>query len=81
VTAQRSTWRNGAVVLFRDRREPGELTDDGQPAFLGVRPNARSAIIIRSRSRAGRFYSFAAHFARIGRKGTGISAPISGRRK
>lgn len=79
VTAQGSTWRNGAVVMFRDRREPGELTTMVSQLFLGVRLECAKChhhpFEVYGQDD---FYSFAAHFARIGRKGTGISAPISG---
>jgi hypothetical protein len=79
VTAQGSTWRNGAVVMFRDRREPGELTTMVSQLFLGIRLECAKChhhpFEVYGQDD---FYSFAAHFARIGRKGTGISAPISG---
>ena len=79
VTARGGTWRNGAVTLFRDRRTPDELTPLISQLFLGIRlecckchhhPNEVWS--------QDDFYSFAAYFAKIGRKGTGISAPISG---
>jgi hypothetical protein len=79
VTAQGSTWRNGAVVMFRDRRRPDELTTIVSQLFLGIRLECAKChhhpFEVYSQDD---FYSFAAHFARIGRKGTGISAPISG---
>ncbi len=79
VTAQGSTWQNGAVVMFRDRREPAELTTMVSQLFLGVRLECAKChhhpFEVYSQDD---FYSFAAHFGRIGRKGTGISAPISG---
>jgi hypothetical protein len=79
ITAQGSTWRNGAVVMFRDRREPGELTTMVSQLFLGVRLECAKChhhpFEVYSQDD---FYSFAAHFGRIGRKGQGISAPISG---
>lgn len=79
LTAQGSTWQNGAVVLFRDRRQPDELTTMVSQLFLGVRLECAKChhhpFEVYGQDD---FYSFAAHFARIGRKGTGISAPISG---
>ena len=79
VTAQGSTWRNGAVVMFRDRRQPDELTTMVSQLFLGVRLECAKChhhpFEVYGQDD---FYSFAAHFARIGRKGQGISAPISG---
>ncbi len=34
LTAQGSTWRNGAVNMFRDRREPDELVTITSQLFL-----------------------------------------------
>jgi hypothetical protein len=79
VTAQGSTWRNGAVTLFRDRREPEELTTIVSQLFLGIRLECAKChhhpFEVWGQDD---FYSLAAYFARIGRKGRGISAPISG---
>lgn len=79
LTAQGSTFRNGAAVLFRDRREPAEITTMVSQLFLGVRLDcARCHHHPFEVWSQDDFYSFAAHFARIGRKGTGLSPPISG---
>ncbi|MBM3995592.1 MAG: DUF1553 domain-containing protein [Planctomycetes bacterium] len=79
LTAQGSTWHNGAVVLFRDRRDPAELTTMVSQIFLGIRLECAKChhhpFEVYGQDD---FYSFAAYFARIGRKGVGISAPISG---
>jgi hypothetical protein len=79
ITAQGSTWQNGAVVMLRDRRKPDELTTIVSQLFLGVRLECAKChhhpFEVYSQDD---FYSFAAHFGRIGRKGVGISAPISG---
>ncbi len=79
VTAQGSTWRNGAATVFRDRREPAELTTIVSQLFLGVRLECAKChhhpFEIWSQDD---FYSFAAFFARVGFKGTGLSPPISG---
>lgn len=79
VTAQGSTWRNGATVVFRDRRQPEEIATLVSQLFLGVRLECAKChhhpFEIWSQDD---FYSFAAYFAKIGRKGQGISAPISG---
>lgn len=79
LTAQGSTFRNGAAVVFRDRREPDEITTMVSQLFLGVRLECAKChhhpFEIWSQDD---FYSFAAYFARIGRKGTGLSPPISG---
>jgi len=79
LTAKGSTFRNGAVVPFRDRREPAELTTMISQIFLGIRLDcARCHHHPFEVYGQDEFYSFAAYFARIGRKGQGISAPISG---
>lgn len=79
ITAQGSTWRNGAAVFYRDRRDPAEITTSVSQMFLGVRLECAKChhhpFEIWSQDD---FYSFAAYFARIGRKGTGLSPPISG---
>jgi Protein of unknown function (DUF1553)/Protein of unknown function (DUF1549) len=79
LTAQGSTWRNGAAVVFRDRREPDEITTIVSQLFLGVRLDCARChhhpFEIWSQDD---FYSLAAYFARLGHKGQGISAPISG---
>ncbi len=79
LTAQGSTFRNGAVTVFRDRREPDEITTMVSQLFLGVRLECAKChqhpFEIWSQHD---FYSFAAYFARIARKGTGLSPPISG---
>jgi hypothetical protein len=79
LTAQGSTFRNGAVVLFRDRREPDEITTLVSQLFLGIRLDcARCHHHPFEVWSQDDFYSFAAYFARIGRKGQGVSPPISG---
>ena len=79
IAAKGSTWTNGAVVMYRDRREPAELTTMVSQLFLGVRLDCAKChhhpFEIWGQDD---FYSFAAFFGRIGRKGVGISAPISG---
>ena len=79
VTAQGSSWENGAAVLFRDRREPPELTTIVSQLFLGIRLEcARCHHHPFEKWGQDDFYSFAAYFARVGHKGQGISPPISG---
>jgi hypothetical protein len=79
LTAQGSTFRNGAAVLFRDRREPEELTTIVSQLFLGVRLECAKCHQHPSERWSQRdFYSFAAFFGRLGHKGTGLSPPISG---
>ena len=79
LTAQGGTWHNGAVTLFRDRREPEELTTVVSQLFLGIRLSCAQCHHHPSEVWGqDDFYSFAAYFAKLGRKGRGISAPISG---
>jgi hypothetical protein len=79
LTARGSTWENGAAVMFRDRRAPPELTTIVSQLFLGIRLEcARCHHHPFEKWGQDDFYSFAAYFARLGRKGQGISAPISG---
>lgn len=79
ITAQGSTFRHGNVTLYRDRRAPDELTTLVSQLFLGIRLECAKChhhpFEVYGQDD---FYSFAAYFAKIGRKGTGISAPISG---
>ncbi len=79
IAARGSTFTNGAVVMYRDRRDPAELTTLVGQIFLGVRLDCAKChhhpFEVYGQDD---FYSFAAFFGRIGRKGTGISAPISG---
>jgi hypothetical protein len=79
LTAQGSTYRNGATTLFRDRREPEEITTIVSQLFLGIRLECAKCHQhpFESYSQAD-YYSFAAYFSRLGRKGTGLSPPISG---
>lgn len=79
LTARGSTFRNGNVTLFRDRRSPDELTTIVSQLFLGVRLECAKChhhpFEVYGQED---FYSFAAYFAKIGRKGRGVSPPISG---
>ena len=79
VTAQGSTWRNGAVTIFRDRRQPEEITTLVSQLFLGLRLECAKCHQhpFEVYGQAD-FYGMAAHFARVGYKGTGLSPPISG---
>jgi hypothetical protein len=79
ITAQGSTFRDGNVTLFRDRREPDEITTIVSQLFLGIRLECAKChhhpFEVYGQDD---FYSFAAYFAKLGRKGTGLSPPISG---
>lgn len=79
LTAQGSTFRHGPSVIYRDRREPAEITTMLSQLFLGVRLDcARCHHHPFEVYSQDDFYSLAAYFARLGRKGTGLSPPISG---
>lgn len=79
VTARGGTWRNGAVTLFRDRRTPDEITTLVSQLFVGVRLDCcKCHHHPFEKWSQDDFYGFAAYFGKLGRKGTGISAPISG---
>jgi hypothetical protein len=79
VTARGSTFRNGATVLFRDRRAPEEITTLVSQLFLGVRLDcARCHHHPFEVWGQDEFYGTAAYFGQIGYKGTGLSPPISG---
>jgi hypothetical protein len=79
VTAQGSTFRNGAATVFRDRREPEEIAPMVSQLFLGIRLECAKCHHHPFEAWSqDDFYGFAAYFARIGRKGTGLSPPISG---
>jgi hypothetical protein len=78
LTAKGSTYRNGATTLFRDRRDPDEITNMVSQLFLGIRLECAKChhhpFEVWGQDD---FYSLAAYFARVARKGTGLSPPIS----
>ncbi len=79
VTAKGSTWTTGAATLYRDRRSPDEVATMVSQLFLGIRLDcAKCHHHPFERWSQDDFYSFAAFFAKVGRKGTGLSPPISG---
>ncbi|HLW68409.1 MAG TPA: DUF1549 domain-containing protein [Gemmataceae bacterium] len=79
ITAQGSTWHNGAAVIFRDRPEPVELGASISQLFLGTRLECAKChhhpFEVWGQDD---FFGFAAFFARVGHKGQGLSPPISG---
>jgi len=79
LTARGTTFHNGNVTLFRDRRSPDELTTIVSQLFLGIRLECAKChhhpFEVWGQED---FYSFAAYFAQVKRKGTGLSPPISG---
>ena len=79
LTAKGSTWTNGAVTIYRDRREPDEILSMVSQLFVGVRLDCAKChqhpFEVYGQED---FYSLAAFFGRVGYKGTGLSPPISG---
>ena len=66
-------------MFYRNRRDPEELAPMVSRLFLGVRLDCAKCHQHPSEKWSQKdFYSFAAFFSRVGRKGQGISAPISG---
>lgn len=79
ITAQGSTWQNGAATFFRDRREPDEITSMVSQLFLGIRLEcAKCHHHPFEKWGQEDYFGLAAYFARVGHKGTGLSPPISG---
>ena len=79
VTAEGSTFDETPATIFRDRREPEELTSMVSQLFLGVRLEcARCHHHPFEVWGQEDYYGVAAYFAEVGRKGTGLSPPISG---
>ena len=79
VTARGSTFEQTPATIFRDRREPEEIAPVISQLFLGIRLECAKCHHHPFESWGQeQFYEFAAYFAQVGRKGTGLSPPISG---
>ncbi len=79
ITAKGSTWRNGSVTLYRDRRTPDEAATLVSQLFLGIRLECAKCHHHPFENWSQQdFYQFSAFFANVGMKGTGLSPPISG---
>ena len=79
LTAQGSTFHNGAVTIFRDRRQPEEIVTMASQLFMGIRLECAKCHQHPFEVYGQKdFYSLAAYFGRVGYKGTGLSPPISG---
>ena len=78
ITAEGNTHRHGPAVVYRDKREPEGFTTMFSQLFLGVRLDcAKCHHHPNEKWGQDDFYRFAAFFGSMGRKGAGISAPIS----
>lgn len=79
LTVTGSTHRMGPAVVFRDRRAPADLTTSMSQIFMGVRLECARCHQHPNESWSQEdFYQLAAYFGEVGRKGTGVSPPISG---
>ncbi|HXJ60670.1 MAG TPA: DUF1553 domain-containing protein [Verrucomicrobiae bacterium] len=76
--AEGSNHRDGPAVIYRDRREPAELTTMFSQLFLGTRLEcAKCHHHPNERWGQEDFYQFAAFFGPVKQKGAGLSPPIS----
>ena len=79
LTVSGSSHRDGPAVIYRDRRTPADLTTAMSQIFMGVRLECAKCHQHPNESWSQEdFYRLAAYFGEIGRKGTGVSPPISG---
>lgn len=79
LTATGSTHQYGPVAVIRDKREPADMAEFISQIFLGVRLNCAKCHHHPSEKWSqDDYYSMAAFFASMKRKGQGISPPISG---
>ena len=79
VLAEGNNHRDGPAVVYRDRREPAELTTMFSQLFLGVRLDcAKCHHHPNEKWGQDDFYQMAAFFGPVKQKGAGISPPISG---
>ncbi len=82
LTAEGANHRNGPAVVYRDRREPPELTTLFSQVLLGVRLEcARCHHHPNEKWSQEDFYQLAACFGSVRQKGAGLSPPISAGRE
>ena len=78
LTARGSNYRDGAAVVWRDRREPEEAATIVSQIFLGIRLECAKCHHHPFESWGQeQFYEFSAYFARVGHKGAAIAPPIA----
>ncbi len=76
--AEGNNHRDGPAVIYRDRREPSDLTTMFSQLFLGVRMEcAKCHHHPNEKWSQDDFYQFAAFFGTVKHKGAGLSPPIS----
>jgi WD40 repeat protein len=77
--AEGTNHRDGPAVVYRDRREPADLTTMFSQLFLGTRLEcAKCHHHPNEKWSQDDFYQFAAFFGTVKQKGAGLSPPISG---
>ena len=82
ITAEGDNHIDGPAVVYRDRREPPDLTTMFSQLFLGVRLEcAKCHHHPNEKWSQDDFYQFAAFFASVKQKGDGLSPPISAGRE
>jgi len=78
LVAEGTNHRDGPAVIYRDRREPADLTTMFSQLFLGTRLEcARCHHHPNEKWSQDDFYQFAAYFGPLKQKGAGLSPPIS----
>ena len=78
VLTEGNTHRFGPAVIYRDRRDPADMTTMFSQLFLGVRLDcAKCHHHPNEKWGQDDFYRMAAFFGTVKQKGAGISAPIS----
>ncbi len=76
--AEGSNHRSGPAVVYRDRRDPPELTTQFSQLFLGTRLEcAKCHHHPNEKWGQDDFYQLAAYFGPVKQKGAGLSPPIS----
>jgi WD40 repeat protein len=76
--AEGSNHRSGPAVVYRDRRDPPELTTQFSQLFLGTRLEcAKCHHHPNEKWGQDDFYQLAAYFGPVRQKGAGLSPPIS----
>lgn len=82
LVAEGSNHREGPAVIYRDRREPAELTTMFSQLFLGTRMEcAKCHHHPNEKWGQEDFYQLAAYFGPVKQKGAGLSPPISAGRE
>lgn len=82
LTAEGSSHDYGPIALMRDKREPSDFAEFTSRIFLGIRMDcAKCHHHPSERWSQDDYYSMAAFFSSLKRKGQGISPPISGEKE